>query len=51
MKTTELIKKLSKSLGKQWKPAAAPLAPDHKAPVLPLLDKLGVIQLHENWRN
>jgi hypothetical protein len=53
MKTTELIKKLSsKLLGKKVKTPAAVQPPhDHKAPVLPLLDRLGVIQLHENWRN
>ena len=52
MKATELIKKLSgKLLGKKGTAAAIQLPQDHKAPVVPLLDRLGVIQLHENWRN
>jgi hypothetical protein len=61
MKTTELIKKLgSKLLGKKSNPSAVggvailkQLAPDEKAPKIAFRvhDGLGVIQLHENWRN
>ena len=59
MKASELVKKLgSKLLGKNVKPsagetnhAAAQVAPDAKAPGIALLDRLGVIQLPENWRN
>jgi hypothetical protein len=53
MKTTELIKKLgSKLLGKKETTATAvQLPPDEKAPLVPLLDKLGVIELHPYSRN
>ena len=53
MKANELLKKLgSKLLGKKVNlPAAVQLPPDEKAPEIPLLDRLGVIRLHENWRN
>jgi hypothetical protein len=52
MKTSELIKKLgSKLLGKQWKPAAVQLPPEEKSPDILVMDRLGVIQLHEYWRN
>jgi hypothetical protein len=53
MKANELLKKLgSKLLGKkETTPAAVQLPPEEKAPLVPLLDKLGVIQLHPNWRN
>jgi hypothetical protein len=61
MKTTELIKKLgSKLLGKKVNTPAAggvatviQLAPDMKAPhiAFQVHDGLGVIQLHEHWRN
>jgi hypothetical protein len=56
MKASELVKKLSnKILGKKVNtPAvggvAIQVAPE-KAPAIPFLDRLGVIQLHENWRN
>lgn len=51
MKTTELVKKLGKLLGKKVNtPAAVQLPLEVKAPVR-LLDRLGVIQLHPNWRN
>ena len=53
MKTTALLKKLgSKLLGKKENtPATVQLPPDEKAPLVPLLDKLGVIELHPYWRN
>ena len=61
MKASELVKKLgNKLLGKKVNTPAASdlatitqLAPDTKAPetVCPVNDGLGVIQLHENWRN
>jgi len=53
MKASELVKKLSsKLLGKKvTTPAAVQPPPDEKAPVIPLLDGLGVIQLHQHWRN
>jgi hypothetical protein len=59
MKASELVKKLgSKLLGKKVNTSAAggvatviKLAPEAKAPEILLLDRLGVIQLHENWRN
>jgi hypothetical protein len=59
MKASELVKELgNKLLGKKVNTPAAggvatviQLAPDGKAPEILLLDRLGVIQLHENWRN
>ena len=59
MKANELLKKLSNTLlGKKPSAPAAggvetviKLAPEAKAPEIHLLDRLGVIQLHENWRN
>ena len=61
MKTSELVKKLSsKLLGKKGNNSAAGgvattihPAPNMKAPEIAfrVLDGLGVIQLHENWRN
>ena len=53
MKASELVKKLgSKLLGKKVNtPAAVQPPPDEKAPVIPLLDGLGIIQLHQHWRN
>ena len=59
MKANELIKKLgSKLLGKKAIIPAADgeatviqPAAEVKVPEILLLDRLGVIQLHENWRN
>ena len=59
MKASELVKKLgNKLLGKKASTSAAggevtvfQVAQDEKAPEILLLDRLGVIQLHENWRN
>ena len=59
MNAKELVKKLgNKLLGKKVNiPAAGgvatviKVAPEEKAPEILLLDRLGVIQLHENWRN
>ena len=59
MKANELLKQLGITLlGKKVNTLAAgnvatmiQVAPDDKAPKIPLLDRLGVIQLHENWRN
>jgi len=59
MKANELLKKLGHTLlGKKVNTPAAgdvatviQVAPEDKAPKIPLLDRLGVIQLHENWRN
>jgi hypothetical protein len=53
MKANQLLKKLgSKLLGKKVNtPAAAQPPTDEKAPVIPLLDGLGIIQLHQHWRN
>ncbi len=59
MKAKELVKKIgSKLLGKKAIiPAAGgvaaiiQVAPEEKAPEILLLDRLGVIQFHENWRN
>ena len=61
MKANELLKKLGKTLlGKKVNTPAAggvatviQLAPDTKAPEIAFRahDGLGVIQLHENWRN
>ena len=53
MKANELLKKLSnKLLGKKVNtPAAVQVPLDEKAPAVRLLDRLGVIQLHPNWRN
>ena len=52
MKATALVKKLGQLLGKkETTPAAVQPPPDEKAPVIPLLDGLGVIQLHQHWRN
>jgi hypothetical protein len=52
MKATELIKKLGKLLGKKGNtPATVHAPPEAKAPAVRLLDRLGVIQLHPNWRN
>jgi hypothetical protein len=59
MKASELVKKLgNKLLGKKVNTPAAggvetvfQVAADEKAPEILLLDRLGVIQLHENWRN
>ena len=53
MKANELLKKLGKLLGKKPNTPGS-LFNSHqmeKAPVVPLLDGLGVIQLHANWRN
>lgn len=59
MKANQLLKKLGhKLLGKKVNTSAAgdvatliQPAPKEKAPGLPLLDRLGVIQLHQHWRN
>jgi hypothetical protein len=60
MKANELLKKLGHTLlGKKSNTPAAggatvtQLAPDTKAPEIAFRvhDGLGVIQLHENWRN
>ena len=59
MKASELVKKLgSKLLGKKVNTLAAggvatviQTAAEVKMPEIVLLDRLGVIQLHENWRN
>jgi hypothetical protein len=62
MKATEMIKKLGGLFGKKATTSAAgqypgsvetlvPVAPDEKPPEIPLLDRLGVIQLHQHWRN
>ena len=59
MKATELIKKLGNALlGKEVNtPVASGVATvvhtaaEVKTPEILLLDQLGVIQLHENWRN
>jgi hypothetical protein len=52
MKTTELMKKLGKLLGKKGSsPPIAQAASNEKAPAVPFLDRLGIIQLHPNWRN
>jgi hypothetical protein len=59
MKASELVKKLrSKLLGKKSDTSAAgdtatviQIAPAQTTIVSPVLDLLGVIQLHEHWRN
>ena len=59
MKAKELVKKLgNKLLGKKVDTPAAggvaaiiQVAPEEKAPEILLLDRLGVIHLHDNWRN
>lgn len=52
MKTTELIKKLGKLLGKKETPAAThQLQPPEPPKPRLRLDTLGVIQLHPDWRN
>jgi hypothetical protein len=62
MKATEMIKKLGELFGNKATTSAAgqcpgsvetpiQVAPDEKAPVIPWLDRLGVIQLHQYWRN
>ncbi len=61
MKANELLKKLGHTLlGKKGNTAAVggdvtviQLAPEEKAPEIAfrVRDGLGVIQLHENWRN
>jgi hypothetical protein len=61
MKANELLKKLGNTLlGKKSNTSAAgdvvtviQLAPDQKVPEIAfrVYDGLGVIQLHENWRN
>jgi hypothetical protein len=60
MKASELVKKLgNKLLGKKVNTPAAgggvgtviQTAAEVKVPDILLLDRLGVIQLHENWRN
>ncbi len=52
MKATALIKKLGKLMGKKVNtPAAGPYTGGLAKAVLPLVDKLGPIQLNENWRN
>jgi hypothetical protein len=59
MKANELLKKLGNTLlGKKSNtPAAGDMATviqtaaEVKAPEVLLLDRLGVIQLHEKWRN
>jgi hypothetical protein len=51
MKATELVKNLSKFLGKKVKTPAANHATPDKAPAVRFLDRLGVIQLHPFWRN
>jgi ABC-type molybdenum transport system ATPase subunit/photorepair protein PhrA len=59
MKASELVKKLgSKLLGKKVNTLAAggvatviQTEAEVKVPEILLLDRLGVIQLHENWRN
>ena len=59
MNAKELVKKLgNKILGKKVNTLAAgdvetviPTAAQMKMPGILLLDGLGVIQLHENWRN
>jgi hypothetical protein len=63
MKASELVKKLgSKLLGKKGNTpatgqypggvvAVVQTAAEAKVPEILLLDRLGVIQFHENWRN
>jgi hypothetical protein len=51
MKTIELVKKLGKLLGKKASTPVAKATPNDKAPAVRFLDRLGVIQLHPNWRN
>ena len=61
MKANELLKKLGNTLlGKKWNTSAVggvatviQLAPDTKAPEIAFRvhDGLGVIQLHQYWRN
>jgi len=62
MKATGMIKKLGELFGKKATTSAAgeypgsvetlvPVDPDKKAPEIPLWDRLGVIQLHQYWRN
>ena len=52
MKAITLVKKLGKLLSKKEStPASVEVPPAEKAPNPPLLDKLGVIQLHPDWRN
>jgi len=59
MNAKELVKKLgNKILGKKMNTSAAgdvktviQTAAQMKMPGILLLDRLGVIQLHENWRN
>jgi hypothetical protein len=58
MKASELVKKLgNKLLGKKVNTQVAgeatviQTADEVKMPEILLLDRLGVIQLHENWRN
>ncbi len=63
MKAHELLKKLgNKLLGKKANASTAeeqtdgvetfaPVSPNETMPQMPILDGLGVIQLHEYWRN
>jgi hypothetical protein len=52
MKATTLIKKLGKLISKKVNtPAPVQVPLNEKAPATRLLDRLGVIQLHPNWRN
>ena len=62
MKANELLKKLGGLFSNKATTSAAgqypsgvetlvPVAPDEKPPEIPLLDRLGVIQLHQYWRN
>ena len=58
MKTAELIKKLGKLMGKKVNTSAAGKVTTIQLPPLktpevafPVHVGLGVIQLHENWRN
>jgi hypothetical protein len=53
MKASELVKKLgNKLLGKKVNtPAVVQPSLDKQVPAVRFLDRLGVIQLHPNWRN
>ena len=53
MKAKTLLQKLgNKLLGKKVnKPEVMQPPPNEKTPEITLLDRLGVIQLHEYWRN
>ena len=53
MKANELLKKLgNKLLGKKSNTSPGDVVPKEKAQIaFPVFDKLGVIKLHENWRN